>query len=54
MGGCGPGEGPLVPFGDADEGVLGTEFEGKDGVAEVVPVYYELSVADEADQLGDG
>lgn len=54
VGSCGLGEGSLVPFGDADERMLGSEFEGKYGVTEVVPVYYELGVANKADQLGDG
>ena len=54
VGSGGLGEGPLVPFGDADQRVTGSKLKGKYGVAEVVPVYNELGVADEADQLGDG
>ena len=52
---CGElGEELLVPGGDGDEGVGGAELEGKDGVAEVVPVDDEVGVAEEGHYGGDG
>lgn len=51
---CELGEEFLECFGDPDERVRGSEFECEDGVAKVMPVDDEGSVAEEADQAGDG
>lgn len=48
-----PGENSLVEGRDTDEGVVGAELKGEDGITKVVPVDYKFGVAEEADDAGD-
>ena len=43
----------FVGFGERDEGVFGAEFEGEDGVAEVVPIYQEGGAARGCSEVGE-
>jgi hypothetical protein len=44
----------FVELGEGHEGVGGSAGAGEDGPAVVVPVDYELAVAQAADEAGDG
>lgn len=50
---CAAGEEGFVGVGDADDRIAAGDFESEYGPAEIVPVDYELRIAEKTDERGD-